>query len=220
MNINDKYQKQLTLQDRYVIEDGLNHGEGIASIARILGKDITTISREVRKHRIGDKGFSVHHNDCRYRLYCQKQSLCKECTKVKKCCFCKIVDCRMLCPDYHSDLCKNTLRAPHVCNGCNDIYECRKPHFYYRANVAYDAYKVVQKESRTGIGFSRQDIYELDCLITPLSSLNFSRSFNLSKSVTQELPILSVINPASSILANASHLLCVIPFVLLLKRSG
>lgn len=103
MNKNDKYQKQLTLQDRYVIEDGLNHGE---SIARRLGKDITTISREVRKHRIGDEGFSVHHNDCRYRMYCQKQSLCTECTKVKKCCSCKIVDCRMLCPDYRSDLCK------------------------------------------------------------------------------------------------------------------
>ena len=168
MNKNDKYQKQLTLQDRYVIEDGLSHGEGIASIARTLGKDITTISREVRKHRIGDEGFTSNHNDCRYRLYCQKQSLCKECNKIKKCCSCKIVDCRMYCSDYHSDMCKNTLRAPHVCNGCNDIYECRKPHFYYRANVAYDAYKVVQKESRMGIGFSRQDIYELDCLITPL----------------------------------------------------
>ena len=168
MNQNDKYQKFLTLQDRFVIEDGLNHGECIASIARSLGKDITTISREVRKHRIGDEGFSASHNDCRYRLYCNKQSLCSECNRVKKCCACKLKDCRILCADYRSDMCKNTLRSPHVCNGCNCIYDCRKPHFYYRANVAYDAFKAIQKDSRSGIGFSRQEIYELDCLMTPL----------------------------------------------------
>lgn len=168
MNENANYQKQLTLQERYIIEDGLNHGEGIASIARRLGKDITTISREVRKHRIGDEGFSANHNDCMYRLYCQKQSLCNDCTKIKRCCSCKIRDCKTLCSDYRSDMCKNTLRSPHVCNGCNCIYDCRKPHFYYRANVAYGAYKALQKESRSGIGFSRQEVYELDCLVTPL----------------------------------------------------
>lgn len=168
MNLNEKYQKQLTLQERFMIQDGLNHGESIASIARGLGKDITTISREVRKHRIGDEGFSASHNDCRYRLYCKKQSLCSECTKLKRCCACKIKNCRILCVDYRSDMCKNTLRSPHVCNGCNCIYECRKPHFYYRANVAYGAYKAIQKDSRSGIGFSRQEVYELDCLITPL----------------------------------------------------
>lgn len=58
-------------------------------------------------------------------------------------------DFRILCVDYRSDMCKNTLRSPHVCNCCNCIYDCRKPHFYYRANVAYDVYKAMQKNSRS-----------------------------------------------------------------------
>lgn len=51
MNLNEKFQKQLTLQDRFVIEDGLNHGECIASIARSLAKDITTIAHIYSSHK-------------------------------------------------------------------------------------------------------------------------------------------------------------------------
>lgn len=55
-----------------------------------------------------------------------------------------------------------------MCNGCHCIYECGKPHFYYRANVAYDTYKALLKDTREGIYLSREELYELDCLITPL----------------------------------------------------
>ncbi len=163
-----KYQKHLTLQDRYDIEESLNHGFTLTHIANKVGKDITTISKEIRKHRIGDEGFTSHHNDCKYRHYCQKKSLCNECTKVKRCCTCKSYNCRVLCDDYHSDMCKNVLRAPYVCNGCHCVYDCRKPHFYYRANVAYDSYKALLTDTRTGISLTRTQLYELDCLLTPL----------------------------------------------------
>lgn len=168
MNEEQKYQKHLTLQDRYDIEEGLNRGNTISSISKKVGKDITTISKEIRKHRIGDEGFSSNHNDCSYRHYCQKKSLCSDCVKVKRCCSCKIYACKSLCHDYHSDMCKNVTRAPYVCNGCNCVYDCRKPHFYYRANLAYDTYKALLKDTRIGIGLSRQELYELDCLVTPL----------------------------------------------------
>lgn len=160
----EKYQKHLTLQDRFEIEEGKN----ISTIAKKVGKDLSIISREIRKHRICDDGFSARHNDCLYRPYCQKRSLCIDCTKIKHCCSCKVKDCRALCSDYHSDMCRTTIRAPYVCNGCRYTYECRRPHFYYRANVAYDAYKALQKDSRTGILSSRQEMYELDCLVKPL----------------------------------------------------
>lgn len=65
-------------------------------------------------------------------------------------------------------MCRNISRAPYVCNGCQSIYDCRKPHFFYRANVAYDTYKSLLKDTREGIALSRQQLYELDCLITPL----------------------------------------------------
>lgn len=74
----------------------------------------------------------------------------------------------MFCQDYRSEMCASTTRAPYVCNGCNSIYDCRKPHFFYRANVAYSTYKALLKDTREGIALSRQQLYELDCLITPL----------------------------------------------------
>ena len=43
-------QKHLTLSDRINIEKGLNNRDSFAAIARVVHKDPTTISKEVRKH--------------------------------------------------------------------------------------------------------------------------------------------------------------------------
>jgi len=69
---------------------------------------------------------------------------------------------------YRSSACKYTSRAPYVCNGCSLIYDCKQPQFFYRANTAHTAYLEQLKASREGIGLSRQQLYELDCLLTPL----------------------------------------------------
>ena len=42
-------QKHLTLSDRINIEKGLNNSDSFAAIARLVHKDPTTISKEVRK---------------------------------------------------------------------------------------------------------------------------------------------------------------------------
>lgn len=59
-------QKHLTLEDRKYIEKSLNSGCSFKSIARYLCKDPTTISKEIRLHRISDwyhKGsFNNAHN--------------------------------------------------------------------------------------------------------------------------------------------------------------
>lgn len=47
----DNHQKHLTLSDRIIIERGLNEGKTFASIATTVGKDPTTISKEIKKHR-------------------------------------------------------------------------------------------------------------------------------------------------------------------------
>lgn len=44
--------KHLTLHDRHYIEDALNVGYSLASIARYLGKDPTTISKEIRRSKV------------------------------------------------------------------------------------------------------------------------------------------------------------------------
>ena len=47
-------QKHMTLDDRTYIEDSLNAGLSFKDIARYLCKDPTTISKEVRLHRLDD----------------------------------------------------------------------------------------------------------------------------------------------------------------------
>ena len=44
-------QKHMTMDQRIIIEKGLDQGSSIRSIALQLGKDPTTISKEIKKHR-------------------------------------------------------------------------------------------------------------------------------------------------------------------------
>ena len=71
-------QKHLSLEDRIYIENELNKGETFKNIARFLCKDPTTISKEVRAHRLSDwyhKGtFYNAHNFCIHRYHCKKKN--------------------------------------------------------------------------------------------------------------------------------------------------
>ena len=53
-------QKHLTLEDRKYIEKSLNTGCSFKDIARYLCKDPTTISKEIRLHRLSD----WYHKGC------------------------------------------------------------------------------------------------------------------------------------------------------------
>lgn len=61
-------QKHLTLDDRKIIEDSLNEGLSFKEIAKYLCKDPTTISKEIRLHRVDDiqpkRIFNNPHNFC------------------------------------------------------------------------------------------------------------------------------------------------------------
>ena len=73
-------QKHLTLNDRIYIENELNKGTSFKDIARFLCKDPTTISKEVKAHRLSDwyhKGtFYNAKNFCIHRYHCRKTNAC------------------------------------------------------------------------------------------------------------------------------------------------
>ena len=48
----NNYQKHLNQEQRIVIEKGLDSGKSIKTIAQETGKDPTTISKEIKRHRI------------------------------------------------------------------------------------------------------------------------------------------------------------------------
>ena len=54
-------QKHLTLEDRIYIENELNKGTSFKDIARFLCKDPTTISKEIRAHRLSERKAAPVH---------------------------------------------------------------------------------------------------------------------------------------------------------------
>ena len=77
-------QKHLNLEARILIETLLNERNSFKSIARHLGKDCTTISKEVKAHICFDKTGAYGHafNDCRLAFLhqCSIQKICYHCT--------------------------------------------------------------------------------------------------------------------------------------------
>ena len=127
-------QKHLTLENRIYIENSLNKGLTFKDIARYLCKDPTTISKEVKAHRISDwyhkgtfynaKNFCIHRYHCRKTNACHKIILCGV-----KCASCPT--CNQTCPDFEKERCSRLDRAPYVCNGCTkQINHCTIAHKY------------------------------------------------------------------------------------------
>jgi len=166
-------QKHLTLEDRKYIEQKLNEGISFKDIARFLCKDPTTISKEVKSHRVSDwyhKGtFYNAHNFCVHRYHCRKTNVCKKLfTCDVKCASCPT--CNQTCRDFEKERCIRLDRAPYVCNGCpKRINHCTIAHKYrYDARFADRKYRELLSESRTGIALSKHELRKKDSVITPL----------------------------------------------------
>ena len=100
-------QKHLTLNDRLYIENELAKGTPFKDIAAFLCKDPTTISKEVRAHRISDwyhKGtFYNAKNFCIHRFHCKKTNACGKILRCGiKCASCPT--CNQTCNIYISPL--------------------------------------------------------------------------------------------------------------------
>ena len=70
-------QKHLTLEDRNYIEQALNHGMTFKEIAKFLSKDPSTISKEIKKHRIRKEPntFNGCGNICKNRYSCRRKNV-------------------------------------------------------------------------------------------------------------------------------------------------
>lgn len=136
-------------------------------IAHYLGKDPSTISKEIKKHRIKKEGQSIHigFNHCARRYNCHRKNICSTRCK-KECRQCK--DCNSVCPDFEDGICLRLKRAPFVCNGCSNRFNCRNTKYYYRALPSFNKYKDILSESRQGINMTELELSNLDKLISPL----------------------------------------------------
>ena len=166
-------QKHLSLEDRKYIERSLNNGSTFKDIARFLCKDPTTISKEVKLHRVSDwyhKGsFLNAHNFCIHRYHCRKTNVCRKIILCNiKCTSCPT--CNQTCPDFVKEQCNRLDKAPYVCNGCpNAIHHCSIAHKYrYDAVFADRKYKECLSSSRAGINMTKHELHQKDMVISPL----------------------------------------------------
>ena len=169
--MNKGNQKHLTFEQRVDIEKGLTENKSFAEIARIIGKDPSTISKEVRLHaqtrERPDPGYTnppcIHRKTCKIVCLCEEQCgiLCKICRKPDK----KCID---FCPGYETAECTKLTKPPYVCNGCGRKTHCLMPRKFYSSKYAHDEYRSTLVDSRIGINQTPESIQAMNNLLVPL----------------------------------------------------
>ena len=106
----------LTYENRLIIENGIEKRLSFASIARQIGKDRSTISREVKRNRTCDMGTAPRGSiKCRHlKEGCRMNHYCGTCIR-KDCHGCKKI-CTVQCPFYEPAPCEYLLKLPYVMN--------------------------------------------------------------------------------------------------------
>lgn len=139
----------LTLQDRQIIQKGIENRSSKTAIAQTIGKDPTTIAKEIRKHR-----------DLKRRNAFNQKHICihlKECH-----------GCKRKCSRYVEQTCSKRDRSPGACNKCPDIPKCRLDKYFYNANDAHEQYRLELVSSREGINLTADKRDEIANIIVPL----------------------------------------------------
>lgn len=165
-------QKHMTMDDRVLIEKGLDTKQSLRGMALQLGKDPTTIAKEIKKHRTFHEHnrFNELQNKCAILKDCKRKHICgiysPSCQKLCRQCS----HCNSRCPDFipRSYHCVKLDKAPFVCNACEKRRHCRLDKFFYKATTAHRQYRSVLVESRTGLNISPEDLLVLDETVTPL----------------------------------------------------
>ena len=139
----------LTLSERQIIERGIENDATKASIAATLGKDKSTIGKEIKAHR-------KHSHYCSFDPACANKDRCKHHHVCKD------------CADLVVFKCKRRDRSPGACNGCPKFQHCRFDKFTYSADLANKEYNADLIESREGINMTYSELKALADVIVPL----------------------------------------------------
>ena len=160
--------KHLTYEQRCTILEEIKKGTTLKDIAEKVGKDPTTVSKEVKLHRYlkenksNKKGGGLH---CINYYKCSVRNLCGGTTCSGFCKSCSIVNCSKKCNAYVEDICKQTTRFPYVCFGCHRQASCRFAHYAYDPKLADREYHESLISSREGINLTYSEFKKLDDII-------------------------------------------------------
>lgn len=164
--------KHLTLDERIIIQEGINKGLSFNEISKLIGKSRSTVSREVIARRCIKKSSRETPFPCLHLKNCKEKHLCcdfhdcneycKECSRLKLC-------INLDCHNYLPKLCSNISKPPYVCNTCpRNRSNCSYTHYIYIATYAESLYQDKLISSRQGINQTPEKLDEIDNMVSPL----------------------------------------------------
>lgn len=158
----------LVLEDRKQIESMLNQKLSFTKIGKTIGKSTSTVSREVKSHRVerNQTPYGRIPNRCKNSFSCAKREICAVCKKREHplCRTCNF--CNQKCPDFVEVLCPKLNRPPFVCNGCGQIQSCSLRKQFYRAEKAQKSYEFLLSEARSGFNITEAEIENLNAVMS------------------------------------------------------
>jgi len=190
----DNKHKHLTLDERFTIKHGLDNGEPFKTIAKKIGKDCTTISKEVRARKtfVRKGAFGLKFNDCARRFDCGENNICagKPC-RGRLCRNCRDVPfCGKLCSLYERELCKKVKKPPYVCGKCGQRHKCTLEKHVYDPKHAQNEYEALRHAARAGFDLDGGEVERLDAIVSPLlrqgQSLHHIRTANAARIMLSE----------------------------------
>ena len=165
----------LVLDERATIEVRLRERASFSEIGRELGKDPSTISKEVRLHSQTVRKASF--NPCSNRSVCNEYgTACSKC-KIQysnSCKRCARVKCFEHCKQFEELICNKLKKPPYVCNGCLQRQSCKLEKHIYSAKTAQKTYETTRSESRQGIAITPEELKRVDAIVSPLVKLGQS----------------------------------------------
>lgn len=163
--------EHLVLDDRKQIESSLNQNMSFTKIGKAIGKSTSTISREVKAHRIerNQTPYGRIPNRCKKSFSCAKRDICAVCDK-KSHPFCRTCSfCNQKCQEFDEAVCLKLIKAPFVCNGCQQVRSCSLKKYFYRAEKAQKSYEFLLSEARSGFNITEAEIKNLnDIMAEPI----------------------------------------------------
>lgn len=150
MKHNSNKGKHLTLEERRIILKGIENGSDKASIAQTIGKDKSTVAKEIKKHRI--------------LTYKNKMAL--DCNNYQHCKFGR--NCKTTCPSYSPFKCTRRDRSPGACNGCSSLQKCRFDKYRYDPELADNDYRTTLVDCRQGVNLTFSEAKAIGDTVKPL----------------------------------------------------
>ncbi len=139
----------LTLEQREQIQIGLESGFSKRKIAESIGKDPSTIGKEIKNRRkIKPRNTFNNRSICKHLKECKKYF--KECER------------------YEEITCARRDRTVGVCNLCPNINKCHLDKYFYRAKQAHESYLYTLKDSREGVNLTTSEMKRIATIIKPL----------------------------------------------------